>query len=131
MITPGHYQTTAVYHRTYYAYSHYTAPNYWYDLVLYSDPGDPNYTTGTIITNHDIVSYGSYVGTEVPGSSEVFYTYVQTWVDPVYETQASGYWEYPAPYEVVTGTPGRVSAIAASIADTMIGGIYVSRPLIA
>lgn len=128
LITPGHYETTPVYHDYRSIYLYYNAPNYWYGRYLYSEPGDPNYITGLVNLN-DNFGLPYYDG--AINISSVFYTYVQTWIPPVYETQQSGYWEYPPQQWVVTGTPGNVSAIVASIADTMIGGIFVPKVIIA
>lgn len=128
LVTPGHYETTQVYHQYRSVYSHYSAPNYVYINGIYSDPGDPNYSAG-FVPQGGISNFQTYQGTVIYGSS--FYTYPQVWVPPVYEEQASGYWEYPAPVEIVTGTPGYVSTIVVSISDVMIGSVYTSRPLIA
>lgn len=94
---------------------------------------DPIWHEGTLITAgywETVATYHppySYIDVEgylvnVPG----YYTYTYIWHDPVY---SSGYWEYPPDIWIATGTTGQVSLIAISLADVMIGGIYVSRPL--
>jgi hypothetical protein len=60
----------------------------------------------------------------------VYYTYPGVWVPDRYETVSSGYWQTQDPVWVVTGTSGQVSACFISIADTMIGVNYISRPRI-
>lgn len=128
LVTAGYYQTTSVYHDYRLVYSHYSGEYYYYDYGIYSNAGDPNYTTGfvEIAANQPLEGYIGSIHIE-----STFYTHVQTWIPPVYEEQPSGYWEYPDPVWVTTGAPGYVSAIVVSIAATMLGSVYVTRPLIA
>ncbi len=76
---------------------------------------------------------GVYVGDgsyNTPPQDHAFYTYPGVWVPDRYETVASGYWTYPTQQWIETGVAGQVSAAWISIADVMIGGTFVSRPIV-
>lgn len=116
LISEGYYEFVPTLHTRAYWYAR---TEYGYDFYLIVVDG---------------VSTGSYkavvTGSTVP-ATVTWYTYEAVWHDPVYEVQPSGYWSYPDPVWVETGEDGQVSAIITSIADTMIGGMYISRPLVA
>jgi hypothetical protein len=91
--------------------------------------GGSNYVYRVYIDG--VYSFDTTFQSNIPETwTEVFYTYPGVWVPDRYETVASGYWEYPAQQWIETGVAGEVSAAWISIADVMIGGIYVSRPLV-
>jgi hypothetical protein len=123
LVEPGHYVQTATLHHAYDAYASYSGGRYYYDYFLYEEP------PGAVVEYiHNYNSFATYQGTG--NDKGTWYTYTQTWVPDRYETQASGYWTYPNPVWVSTGVAGQISAIWLSIADTMIGSVYVTRPRI-
>jgi hypothetical protein len=125
LVTPGHYQTTAVYNRKYYAYAFYNAvtyPDYPYRYTQFTYVNPPGTTTQD--SPAGAIGSSSYDGQQI--TLYEWYTYHQVWVPPVYETQTSGYWTYPDPVWVETGVPGEISCIFISIADTAIGSIHVN-----
>lgn len=62
-----------------------------------------------------------------PTPADYYYNIItQVWQNPVYSSE---WWEYPPPVWI-PNSPGQVSAIFISIADVMIGGIFVTRPRI-
>jgi len=121
LVEPGHYVTTATLN---------TLVGYYTGSVFIPSP-PPGYTqynyaeykNGVFVRN---AAFTSYQGSSYSSS---WYTYTQTWVPDRYETVQSGYWTYPPAEWIQTGNPGEVSCIFLSIADTMIGSVYVTRPL--
>lgn len=121
LVEAGHYETAAIYHYRYWAYESYSPSiGYTYGLYEYINPPGTTTKQGTAV-------WATYQGPQY--GQQTWYTYVQIWVPPVYETQTSGYWTYPAPVWVDTSTPGEISCIYISVANTMIGSVYVTRPL--
>lgn len=113
LVEAGHYEFNPVANYVTYVFDHRAAT---YDEYR-------RYVNGVYVSwNRFEIGY-------VPSPS-VYYTYPGVWVPDRYETVASGYWTYPDKVWVETGVAGEVSAAWISIADVMIGGIYVSRPLI-
>jgi len=116
LISEGYNEFVPTLHTRAYWYA-YTSGGYDYYLIVVDGVSTGSYTARVVGENAPVASF--------------WYTYDAVWHDPVYETQPSGYWSYPDPVWVETGEYGNVSAIIASIADTMIGGTYISRPLVA
>jgi hypothetical protein len=110
LISEGYYSTVTTIHTVHYVLTNFTTPpnTYYYDI----------YIDGT---------FSATLTTSVSRSDYTYNTYAQVWHPAVY---SSGYWTYPPQQWIVTGTSGSISCIYISIADVMIGGIYVSRPLI-
>ena len=127
LVSAGYWKQVSVYHRRWYQYTRYATNKYWYDKMIYNDPGHAGYPPGTWVELADAESYTVYQGATF--GTTVFYTYISVWVPPVYETQTSGYWTYPPQVWIETGIPGEVSCIFVSIANVMIGSVYVTRPL--
>jgi len=122
LVEPGHYVSTPVYNRLFWAFMTKSGTNWVYGYYFYKNP--PGSTTGPNGTQ----SFATYQGQSWTISE--WTTYVQTWVPDRYETQSSGYWVYPPREWVLSGTQGQISAAFISIADVMIGANYISRPLI-
>ena len=114
LVEAGHYEFNPVQNVRSYVYDHHDTVYEWYRIYL------NGVDTGSTISQ--------LIGSGAP-PNYYFTTYPGVWVPDRYETVASGYWEYPAKQWVETGVAGEVSAAWVSIADVMIGGIYVSRPL--
>ena len=114
LVEAGHYEFNPVAHYVTFQFDHYSGSN-----SVYRRYDDGVYVgTSTFLTSD---------GTPSPYT---YYTYPGVWVPDRYETVPSGYWTYPPQQWIETGVAGEVSAAWISIADVMIGGIYVSRPLI-
>lgn len=119
LVEAGHYEFNPVYHNYWWVN---VGGNYW-DEYQYNAPGDPEYIEGTHLIQDNVYS------SQTPSNGS-FYTYPGVWVPDRYETVPSGYWEYPPQVWIVTGVAGQVSAAFISVADVMIGGTYVGRPLV-
>lgn len=115
LVEAGHYEFNPVAHYVTYVYIGYSNNAYYYNAYL----------DGVF---QETIGQATYM--DPVGSSYTYYTYPGVWIPDRYETVASGYWSYPEPVWIETGVAGEVSAAWISIADVMIGGIYVSRPLI-
>ena len=116
LVEEEHYETTKVYHDITWVYKYSAFPGY--DIY-------EKYIDSTATGTTQAVPQGN----PAPSNS-YYYTYEQVWIPDRYETISSGYWVYPPAEWVTTGTPGQISCIFISIADTMIGVNYISRPRI-
>ena len=115
LVEAGHYEFNPVYQYTVsFVFINFSGGKWWYHVY------------------HDGVDTGVDQGFDTSAfpASYAFYTFPGVWVPDRYETIASGYWSYPAQVWIETGVAGQVSAAWISVADVMIGSIYVSRPLI-
>jgi len=122
LVEPGHWVTTSVYHREYYAFNSQHPYGYFiYGVYEYVNP--PGSTTFIEDFNS-----ATYFGSQA--TIGTWYTYYQTWVPDRYETVSSGYWQPQEPQWIQTGVSGQISCCFISIADVMIGTNYISRPLI-
>jgi hypothetical protein len=113
LVEAGHYEFNPVYHYVSYVYIYTSGSS---DIFN-------EYDNGVLTGNIGIMPHG------LTPDPYYYYAYPGVWVPDRYETQTSGYWTYPDPVWVTTGDPGEISCIFISIADTMIGSVYVTRPL--
>jgi hypothetical protein len=115
LVVPGHYEFNPVKNVVTYVYL------YSKDLMDYYQEYLNGVSTGYVLT--------VLTGAPAP-KTRIYYTYPGVWVPDEYETIESGYWKYPPQVWIQTSAPGEISCAFISVADTMIGGIYVSRPLV-
>lgn len=114
LVEAAHYETIKVTNIRQYIYVDYYGGYYVYDKTI------NNVYKGTVnfLTFKGNIFYDN------------FYTYTQVWVPDRCETVTTSWYTYPDPVWITTGVPGQVSTCFVSIADVMIGAVYVSRPLI-